>query len=317
MRETLEDWIPKILAAQHPDGYLQTAFTLRDMAPASGYPAASRAPWTARWSPAARANHEGYVAGYFIESAINHYMMTRGPRPAAVRRGEAARGLLGGSHRPAAEAGVVRRPPGDGAGARALRAVRQRGGEAARRGQRPGRPLRRAREVPARLPQGRLRVRPEPPAGAAAVRGGGPRGPRGLHLLGHGRRRGRDPRRRLPERRQVALGQHRPQEVLPHRAASAAARRPKGSGRTTRCATTPTARPARAAARSSSSGSCTWRITTRSTPTSTSRRSTTRCSARWTSTARTSTTPTRSTRTSSARRGTTARAASATSRGRC
>ena len=30
LRATLEDWIPKILAAQHPDGYLQTAFTLRD-----------------------------------------------------------------------------------------------------------------------------------------------------------------------------------------------------------------------------------------------------------------------------------------------
>src|SRR5207247_16918 len=28
MRATLEDWIPKILAAQYPDGYLQTAFTL-------------------------------------------------------------------------------------------------------------------------------------------------------------------------------------------------------------------------------------------------------------------------------------------------
>ncbi len=28
MRATLEDWIPKILAAQEPDGYLQTAFTL-------------------------------------------------------------------------------------------------------------------------------------------------------------------------------------------------------------------------------------------------------------------------------------------------
>jgi uncharacterized protein len=78
MRETLEDWIPKILAAQHPDGYLQTAFTLRDMAPASGVPAASRAPWTSRWSPAARGNHEGYVAGYFIEAAINHHVMTEG-----------------------------------------------------------------------------------------------------------------------------------------------------------------------------------------------------------------------------------------------
>ena len=27
-RATLEDWIPKILSAQEPDGYLQTAFTL-------------------------------------------------------------------------------------------------------------------------------------------------------------------------------------------------------------------------------------------------------------------------------------------------
>ena len=30
MKATLEDWIPKILAAQEPDGYLQTAFTLRN-----------------------------------------------------------------------------------------------------------------------------------------------------------------------------------------------------------------------------------------------------------------------------------------------
>ena len=78
MRETLDDWLPKILAAQHPDGYLQTAFTLRDMAPPSGVPAASRGPWTAPWTPAARGNHEGYVAGYFIESAINHHVMTEG-----------------------------------------------------------------------------------------------------------------------------------------------------------------------------------------------------------------------------------------------
>ncbi|UCC96984.1 MAG: hypothetical protein JSW66_14200, partial [Phycisphaerales bacterium] len=30
MKATLEDWIPKVLAAQEPDGYLQTAFTLSD-----------------------------------------------------------------------------------------------------------------------------------------------------------------------------------------------------------------------------------------------------------------------------------------------
>ncbi len=30
----LDDWIPKILAARHPDGHLQTAFSLRALAPA-------------------------------------------------------------------------------------------------------------------------------------------------------------------------------------------------------------------------------------------------------------------------------------------
>jgi DUF1680 family protein len=78
MRTTLNEWIPIILAAQHPDGYLQTAFTLRN-APrpgGAGLPGGSSQPWTQRWSASARANHEGYVAGYFIESAINHYSMS-------------------------------------------------------------------------------------------------------------------------------------------------------------------------------------------------------------------------------------------------
>ncbi len=67
MRNTIEKWIPIILAAQEPDGYLHTAYTLRDT---------SR--WKDRWAPETRANHEGYVAGYFIESAINHYTLTEG-----------------------------------------------------------------------------------------------------------------------------------------------------------------------------------------------------------------------------------------------
>jgi hypothetical protein len=67
MKETLDKWIPIILAAQEPDGYLQTAYTLAD-----------RRRWPERWSPAQRGNHEGYTAGYFIESAINHYTMTDG-----------------------------------------------------------------------------------------------------------------------------------------------------------------------------------------------------------------------------------------------
>jgi DUF1680 family protein len=67
MRSTLDRWIPIILGAQMKDGYLQTAYTLAD-----------RASWPERWSPDHRGNHEGYVAGYFIESAINHYTLTNG-----------------------------------------------------------------------------------------------------------------------------------------------------------------------------------------------------------------------------------------------
>ena len=67
MKATIEKWIPIILAAQEPDGYLQTAFTLRDTAR-----------WKGKWEPRTRGNHEGYVAGYFIESAINHYTLTQG-----------------------------------------------------------------------------------------------------------------------------------------------------------------------------------------------------------------------------------------------
>jgi len=67
MKATLEDWIPKILAAQEPDGYLQTAYTLAD-----------RSRWPERWSASHRGDHEGYVSGYLIESAINHYTLTEG-----------------------------------------------------------------------------------------------------------------------------------------------------------------------------------------------------------------------------------------------
>ena len=67
MKATLEDWIPKILSAQEPDGYLQTAYTL-----------ARRDAWPEHWWPGMRGGHEGYTAGYFIESAINHYTLTEG-----------------------------------------------------------------------------------------------------------------------------------------------------------------------------------------------------------------------------------------------
>ncbi len=67
MQATLDRWIPIILAAQMGDGYLQTAYILAD-----------RKDWPERWSPEHRGNHEGYVSGYFIESAINHYTLTDG-----------------------------------------------------------------------------------------------------------------------------------------------------------------------------------------------------------------------------------------------
>jgi uncharacterized protein len=70
MRGALYDWIPKILAAQEPDGYLQTAFTLPRV---DGRGNVSSGPFK-HWER--RGDHEGYTAGYFLESAINHYLMT-------------------------------------------------------------------------------------------------------------------------------------------------------------------------------------------------------------------------------------------------
>jgi DUF1680 family protein len=73
-RATLDDWIPKILAAQEPDGYLQTAFTLDRVGGRGG--AVIESSKFEHWAPAHRGDHEGYTAGYFLESAINHYLMT-------------------------------------------------------------------------------------------------------------------------------------------------------------------------------------------------------------------------------------------------
>jgi len=59
MRTKLNDWIPKILSAQESDGYIHTWTTLGN---------------NSRWTD--RSAHEGYTAGYFIEMAIAHHMMT-------------------------------------------------------------------------------------------------------------------------------------------------------------------------------------------------------------------------------------------------
>lgn len=61
IRAKLEEWIPIILAAQEDDGYLQTRHTIED-----------RDRWTYL------RDHEGYVAGYFLEAAIAMYVLTDG-----------------------------------------------------------------------------------------------------------------------------------------------------------------------------------------------------------------------------------------------
>jgi len=70
MRDKLEEWIPILLAAQEPDGYFQTRFTLGNERDGERVPK--------RWSAAYRTEHEGYVAGYFLEAAIAHYRSTGG-----------------------------------------------------------------------------------------------------------------------------------------------------------------------------------------------------------------------------------------------
>jgi DUF1680 family protein len=72
-RATLDRWIPIILAAQEPDGYLQTAFTLNR--PGRNGATVESGKFE-HWDPRHRGDHEGYTAGYFLESAINHYLMT-------------------------------------------------------------------------------------------------------------------------------------------------------------------------------------------------------------------------------------------------
>ena len=76
------------------DGYLQTAYILADR----------KATGRSDWSPAQRGNHEGYVSGYFIESAINHYTLTEGHDLRLYNGAKKACRLLGGAHRPRQEA---------------------------------------------------------------------------------------------------------------------------------------------------------------------------------------------------------------------
>ncbi|HNQ91172.1 MAG TPA: glycoside hydrolase family 127 protein [Verrucomicrobiota bacterium] len=60
-RKTIEDWVAKILAAQEPDGYLLTQYTIQGQR---------------RWSN--KHDHEDFQAGHFIEAAIAHHLMSGG-----------------------------------------------------------------------------------------------------------------------------------------------------------------------------------------------------------------------------------------------
>ncbi len=56
----------KRITGDNPDGKPDTTFEVPPPQPAN----------LKHWDPATRGNHEGYTAGYFLESAINHYLMT-------------------------------------------------------------------------------------------------------------------------------------------------------------------------------------------------------------------------------------------------
>jgi len=103
-RRTLDDWIPKILAAQEPDGYLQTAFTLNRPRRDGGIVESSK---FGHWDPAHRGDHEGYVAGYFLESAINHYLMTGKKDARLYNAAKKARRLLDRQPRTRSEEALV------------------------------------------------------------------------------------------------------------------------------------------------------------------------------------------------------------------
>ena len=55
------------ITGANPDGKPDTTIEVPPSQPAN----------LKHWDPATRGNHEGYTAGYFLESAINHYLMTK------------------------------------------------------------------------------------------------------------------------------------------------------------------------------------------------------------------------------------------------
>ena len=76
-KTNLAYWMPLILSAQEPDGYLHTYTTLRGLG---------------RWT--INTDHEGYVGGYFIEACLAHYLMTGRTDTTLYNAAKKAGGLL-------------------------------------------------------------------------------------------------------------------------------------------------------------------------------------------------------------------------------
>ena len=182
--------IAKIAKAQEPDGYLYTARTIN---PAKAMPMAGKERWINE-----EESHELYNVGHLYEAAVAHYQAT-GKTDAARRRDQERRSGLLGLQPAGAPRGAG--PPGD----------RDRPGEAL-----PRRPATGSTSTQAKFfldergkadrPQALRRVRAGSQAGRRADRGRRPLRARGLHVLGHGRRRGADRRPAGTSRRSTASG---------------------------------------------------------------------------------------------------------------
>ena len=188
MRAKLDEWIPIILSIRNPTDIFKPASRSIPAIPHTG-------------ARRTRGEHEGYTAGYFIESAIADYEMTQGKD---LRMYNAAKKLADCWYDNIGPA--PKKPWYDGheemeQAHRSSRQVCE-----SRRGAGKRREVHRAGQVPHGLPRRRGGIRPDLRPGHRAISSRRPCGPRRLSLHRHDRRRGRDLRRGLSKRRQVDLG---------------------------------------------------------------------------------------------------------------
>ncbi len=223
------DWIPKILAAQEPDGYLQTAFTLDRVGGAKG-PVAQQQVRALGSRPSRRPRrlHRRLLPRVGHQSL--HDDGQEG-RPPLQRREETGRLLVEQSRAGAQESWYDGHQEMEQALVRFGRFVNDmegggKGDAYIRTGEVPARLALHRRGQPRAGPQ---RIRPEPSAGDPAVRSRRPRRARHLHLLRAwrtSRSKRTTPITRAPSDRSGTTSSTR-STTSP--AASAAARRPRAS----------------------------------------------------------------------------------------